>query len=404
MNAPVATPLRVVIAGDELAFPVGGASTVYVRRMARAMARAGARVTVLCLDYSERETPPRNTLAAGDDAGVSFAYLTGDPSLPRGPAAIVGGRARALAALGPALDVAREPGRTVAVYYGRFPSVLLRLHAQCAARGIPLVASVVEWRLAFADQTASQRVGDAVFHRWLARLDGAMVISHWLEDTLRARTHAGFPLLRVPLLVDPDETSHLAPAPTTRPYALLCADFDSYPDDARFAVSVIAQTPALDLMLVGKAQAQRAAILAHAASLGCADRVRLEDQYLPDEVLRARYRGASALLAPLHDDARSRARFPSKLADYLMAERPVVSCEVGEVGRYLRDGETAFLCAPDDRGAFADALVRATTSADRERVAAQGRALALREFALDVQGPRMVAWLDAIARGAAVTR
>lgn len=397
MSAQAAGPLTMIVAGDEIAFPHGGASSVYVRRLTRAVTLAGAEAVTLCLDYSERTKPPRNTLARGEDRGVPFEYLTGDPVLPRMPWSIVRGRLRAAAALRPRLDAWTANRRAVVVYYGRYPSVLFRLHRACARRSIPLVASVVEWRLAFDGQTLGQRLGDQVFHRALSRLDGSMVISRWIEAEMRDTFHVTHPILRVPILADVDEWRDVVPHVAPRPYAVMCADFDAYPEDARLVIEALAKVPSLDLHLVGKAEERGAELLALADRCGSRARVVLEDRFISDASLRSRYRGASVLLAPLRDDDRSRARFPSKVADYLLAGRPVVSSPVGEIGAYLRDGESAFLCAPGSVQAFADAVARAVAHPEREAIAARGRAVALESFSLEVQGPRIVAWLDGIA-------
>ena len=157
----------------------------------------------------------------------------------------------------------------------------------------------------------------------------------------------------------------------------------------------------LDLHLIGKADTRRGELLALAERCGSASRLVLDDLFISDASLRSRYRGASVLLAPLRDDDRSRARFPSKVADYLLAGRPVVSSAVGEVGAYLRDGESAFLCTPGSASSLAEAVVRAVSHPEREAIAARGRDVALENFSLTVQGPRIVSWLERLAgRGA----
>ncbi len=224
--------------------------------------------------------------------------------------------------------------------------------------------------------------------RWL---DGDL---QWIETELRERFRVRHPILRVPLLADPEDWADTDVFKATRPYAVLCADFDSYPEDARFAIRALATIPKLDLHLVGKAEFRRDELLALAARCGSSERLVLEDQFVSDAALRARYRGARVLLAPLRDDDRSRARFPSKVADYLLSGRPVVSNTVGEVATYLQDGWSAFLAPPGDERAFADAVKRALDHPDREEIAERGKQVALEQFDLSVQGPRIVHWLS----------
>ena len=57
---------------------------------------------------------------------------------------------------------------------------------------------------------------------------------------------------------------------------------------------------------------------------------------LPRAELLDLYQDASVLLAPLFEDTRSIARFPTKIGEYLAAGRPVLTNAVGEVPEVLR--------------------------------------------------------------------
>jgi glycosyltransferase involved in cell wall biosynthesis len=387
--------LRVLLIADEVGLPSGFASSVLVGRLARGLGHAGASAHVFCLDYTERDTPPLNTLASGAlGEGATFEYLVPSPVLPVRVWNIVSGRIRSRLRLHARVRAEVVPGRTVAMYYGRYSSVLLHVMAICRTFGVPLINFLVEWRLAFADQTLAQRGDDAIFHRALGWLDGSLVISKHLETLLRARVPAGHRILRIPVLADPWAAGSPPRGPHPRPYALLCADLDSYSEDARFAVDAVAGIPGLDLVLVGKADTTHQALMEHARLRSCEPRLVICREFLSEDELRSLYAGAVALLAPLHDDDRARARFPSKLADYLSAGVPVVSNRVGEAAEWLEDGESAFLPPPDDVDAFRRAILQAWTHPERERVAARGQALATQVFHYQVQGEKVRSFLE----------
>jgi len=124
-----------------------------------------------------------------------------------------------------------------------------------------------------------------------------------------------------------------------------------------------------------------------------------------EELLRL-YGGAVALLIPLFDDLRSRARFPTKIGEYLASSRPVVTTAVGEVERFLTDRETACISPPGDPEAFGDSLIallddtRLATS-----IGAAGRRLAVERFDYSKQGPPLRTFLELLlsGSGAAVT-
>ena len=93
--------------------------------------------------------------------------------------------------------------------------------------------------------------------------------------------------------------------------------------------------------------------------------------YLSRAELLALYERAHALLIPLFDDQRSRARFPTKIGEYLAAARPVVTNSVGEIPRYFTDGVDAIVCPPGDPVAFGRAI--ADLLSDPARAALIGR-------------------------------
>src|SRR5206468_2939448 len=76
-----------------------------------------------------------------------------------------------------------------------------------------------------------------------------------------------------------------------------------------------------------------------------------------DRTLEGCYKSATALLLPLWDDDKSRTRIPNKLAEYLAAGRPVVTCKVGDLCDFLVDGVNAYVAEPGVEREFADRMI-----------------------------------------------
>ncbi|NJN24874.1 MAG: glycosyltransferase [Cyclobacteriaceae bacterium] len=70
--------------------------------------------------------------------------------------------------------------------------------------------------------------------------------------------------------------------------------------------------------------------------------------YISDEQLITYCKTATALLVPLWDDQRSMDRFPTKIASFLFSARPVITCPIGEVAKYLAHLDSAVFYAPAD--------------------------------------------------------
>ena len=104
---------------------------------------------------------------------------------------------------------------------------------------------------------------------------------------------------------------------------------------------------------------------------GAGERVELPGYLSRDELL-ALYGRAHALLIPLFDDTRSRARFPTKIGEYLAAGRPVVTTAVGEVASCFSDGVDALIGPPGDPRAYGEKIT--AVFADGAAAVAIGRA------------------------------
>ena len=100
----------------------------------------------------------------------------------------------------------------------------------------------------------------------------------------------------------------------------------------------------------------------------------------------------------MQDNIRSNARFPSNIPDFLMAARPVVSCNVGEVAEFLHNRVTAYLSQPDDIDDFVKSLRLALTDEAREQVAENGKSLALKNFDYRLQGKRLFDFITSLQR------
>lgn len=233
----------------------------------------------------------------------------------------------------------------VVVYYGQSLPTLLALTVRCF-RGPVLVTYVVEWPKAVPRQSRLSHWNAMGFSALVFRLSaGAVVISAFLERQACSKRRS-IPILRVPILCDPkswEGRDRSVPAPAV-PIITYCADLDGYLDDALLVVDIVG---ALDrpatLRLIGRASNATRSLLQQA---GAPYRHNLELQFaqsLSDEALQDAYLSSSVLLLPLDDSERSQARFPIKLADYLLSERPVVTTRHGEPGQLLRDGVDAYL-------------------------------------------------------------
>lgn len=101
------------------------------------------------------------------------------------------------------------------------------------------------------------------------------------------------------------------------------------------------------------------------------------------------------LILPRPFTLTSKAGFPSKLAEYLALEKPVVVTATGDIPLYLNDGISAYLVYSDSPDEFADKVLQAMENPDEaKRIAQKGRKVAEESFSLPVIGKSLCKYID----------
>ena len=95
-----------------------------------------------------------------------------------------------------------------------------------------------------------------------------------------------------------------------------------------------------------------------------------------------------ALASPTSD--RACASMPCKVGEYLCTGNPVVVTGLGEINKYLVDGESAFLSQPDSAESFAEKITEVLSDLERARsVGLKGKEVAIQKFGSDAQVKRI---------------
>lgn len=107
---------------------------------------------------------------------------------------------------------------------------------------------------------------------------------------------------------------------------------------------------------------------------------------------------ADILVVPKINHPANVAGMPAKLAEYLAVGRAVICSRVGDIPRYLVDGEDALLCDPGDRAELVSALRRLVFDAGlRDRLGRNARNAAGRHFDYRVVAKRVEAAMMAVS-------
>lgn len=398
--------LHVVFIIRSFGFPEGMAATNRVRLLGRALTEQGVDVRVICMRVSERPGEVRNHQVAGTADGVSFIYTPG--STVRSDSFMVRRWREARGYVRALLELYRLKARgsldCVFLADGGsekwYPSVYLLLR-WLQHLGVPVITELNE--LPRMQAWLPTRLSGRLSH--LAAVDGAVAISGWLSEWAAGearRIGRRVDIVEIPIVVDTQEQV-IASRPDNGQLFVYSAS-NAYMRDLAFVFRsmrmVWERFPEAELMVTGMRPRSVALVVdgenvRHAVDDG---RLRIRG-YLERSALLAAYQKAAALLIPLHDDLRSRARFPSKVGEYLASGRPVVTTRVGEIERFLQDGDTAYIAAADDVAAFSDKMVAVLDDAQRAAaIGAAGRRAAEELFDYRSQGSRFTDLIVRVCR------
>ncbi len=144
------------------------------------------------------------------------------------------------------------------------------------------------------------------------------------------------------------------------------------------------------LILFGEAiEADLAVLKKLTFDLGLKDKVvfagKVERAKIPDFLGNAK-----ALVLARGNSARAEGGFPTKLGEYLSTGKPVVVTDVGEIGKYLKDRDSAFIAEPDNVDSFAAKMLEVFDDYERALVVGdKGKIIAKEAFDYLVQSRRI---------------
>ena len=214
--------------------------------------------------------------------------------------------------------------------------------------GIRVVPNIMEYEPALP----SFHEKKAIFFRWSWALitkysDAYIVISRFLEDKMKQ--HSGKAVFRLPAILPPKSNGKekcsvngrsriLETLPQGIP-TLIFASSGAYDDLLTFCLDALSLLEDKDFYLTitgNYSTVTRQSWLEKTKVLGLAGKVGFTG-FLSDDDMYKLQLHSKALLMPLLDNDRHRARFPQKILGYMRLGKPVITTSVGEFGEYFED-------------------------------------------------------------------
>ena len=119
--------------------------------------------------------------------------------------------------------------------------------------------------------------------------------------------------------------------------------------------------------------------------------------YLPKEDIPEFLSNSIGLILPRPNSFQAEGGFPTKLGEYLASGKPVIATRVGEIPKFLIDGENAFIAEPESKESLVAKMVELLSDPIRSRVIGfKGQQLIKKEFNHIVQSKKLYGFLTSL--------
>jgi glycosyltransferase involved in cell wall biosynthesis len=387
--------IALVLAGS---YPPGTAAARRVQAFAAGLQRIGVESIVIAVAGAHQEH--EDAMQGRDSAGVTYVLAKAPQAKPS--------RWRRFFERPTLLRnaVERELGNSATdavLVYGHWWFLNQAVHRWCRSHGIPLLADCTEW-WTLQPEAAAAYFDTLLFRRLLfPKLTGVVAISRvWEEHAQRS----GLPVIRVPSVqLKPDASA--GPTPPTPSGAFVVTYVGAlYRRDLPFGMiegvrQAVANGVDMRLVVIGQTDLYPSARRCQAYCRSVpelVDRVVFTGR-ISDEELQRRMNDTHALLLLRDDEWASKACFPTRLPEFLITGRPVITSSAGDVPSYLRHMQDAWLLPPGNHpGALAKAFaILAADPALADQIGTAGRVTALSAFSAEQHMQRLATFVEQLA-------
>lgn len=384
-----AKTMRVIVVGDGIGLPNGYASTSRFTLLAAALDGSVKDVEIFVATPSEFFGKAMNDKPKGMVKNIKYQYALG--TIIYSKHSLVRRIQSALGILYTAYYIIKNYRHDNFVILAYVFKVQLLAALSIAARlsGGKLVLELCEWQEALPTLNWHTKLNNKLFSRYATKMvDGAICISdliyNRLKDTKKYKNNR-LHLIKIPILCDTSDFSEMSSYNHEKEEYIMFSGSFSYEHTILFILESFSKLldngVSIKLYISGgsynpihiekvKDNIAKLNLTEHVKLLGFVDRSDLINYY----------KNARCLLIPLFDDEVSNARFPTKLAEYLLSGVPVVTNNVGEVGEILKHGISAYMTEPGNTDEYALTIQQAMHDSKRLDIARQGKQVAMKNF------------------------
>jgi len=231
--------------------------------------------------------------------------------------------------------------------------------------------------------------------------DGILCISQFLVDFYLQHGLPQSKLILIPSTVDPGRFIETKEKPVSYKYIGYFGGLTFNRDNIDVLINAFALTsnnhPDIHLVVGGFCtEKERKQLEKLILDLKLSSKVNLLE-YLPRSEIISYIVHSYILVMVRAKDLETQASFPSKLTEYMVTSKPVITVNVGEIPNYLTDGVNAFLVEPGDCVILAEKIDYVLNNYELAlEVAQRGKELTNTIFNYNSQAKRMIGFINSL--------
>jgi len=272
--------------------------------------------------------------------------------------------------------------------------LILLTYLVCKIRRLKLVQEKSEFPFVLKNKSLLGRLYAHLYVNNIYRMfNGLIIMTHPLFEYFKDKTRRDCQKIIVPMTVEPERFENVSIDNKHGDYIAYCGYMGGNKDGVENLISAFSTLEKkycqLRLLLIGTAEQSDLMALKELA-----ENLKIKNAIFYGSVKRDEMPpllcGAKILALARPSSLQSTGGFPTKLGEYLATGKPVVVTKVGDIPKYLEDGVSAYLVAPDDNQAFAEKLDYVLNNyADALKTAQRGKELTETVFNYKVQSKRI---------------
>lgn len=379
-------------------FPNGLAGTGRVICYAKSLLNAGLKCEVVVFHRTEvYGQKPKNTIGKGVFEGIPFRYIGGTPLRASNVFLRKINDWRDKVNLLKYLKDNMVKGDAILTYYRQNP-MDYKLLSFANKNGFHIYRDLCEYpfatsRIDASTESRCKHYMENVFTKY----DGAICISQPLYD-LAKKYHPRGKHIKIPILIDKDKwnfdnvvAKHLA-VPYIFHSGALFQQKDGIVDVLNCFADALPDLPVgTKYYFTGKVEKSVDSSLIQKVI----EERHLQDNveflgFLEDEEMKQYIKGASLFIIYKNDNLQNRYCFATKLGEYLLSAKPVVTTNIGEAMYYLVDNKNAYVVDCGNHKMLSDAIVRIMRhKQDSLEIASAGKKVAEVNFCYEAQSKKL---------------